>query len=268
MTTGAAFLGEKCFVWQWRLVDLSYFAYHKCIHLNVDVEWSIWNTFEIAGIFCEGFLLLATLVDPLVCFHPSTGPPQHQWRDPHPGPSKASLQRRWQIIPSVASGVLSRKKRLVPKRRVFSRCFRSICFTQAIFQRILPWRYFKNRLKTFGTQVFSFHLALSYVNPFVQKPLKCMGHVCFEFLDDEFGGRLFFVVVFQWKGWVKTQMPRWLWLFGVTKEILCHGSIQIITIPVWWNVLYIHGWWLRLVVFQTGVFHSLGFVSMVHDSGK
>ena len=124
MTTGAAFLGEKCFVWQWRLVDLSYFAYHKCIHLNVDVEWSIWNTFEIAGIFWEGFLLLATLIDPLVCFHPSTGSPQHQWRDPHPGPSKASLQRRWQIIPSVASGVLSRKKMLVPKRRVFDRCFR------------------------------------------------------------------------------------------------------------------------------------------------
>lgn len=117
--TGDVFLRETCFVWQWRLVNLSDFAYHKCIHLNVDVESSIRNTFWNSWYLLWEVLLLAALINSLVCVHPSTGSPQHQWRDPHPGPSKASLQRRWQIIPSVAWGVLSRQKNVGPKTKSF-----------------------------------------------------------------------------------------------------------------------------------------------------
>lgn len=112
MTTGAAFLGEKCFVWQWRLVNLSDFAYHKCIHLNVDVEWSIWNTFEIAGIFWGGFFIASHIDWPLGLF-----PSIHQLTPtPVTGPAPRSLQGI--ITAEVADHSLSRLGCLEPKKNV------------------------------------------------------------------------------------------------------------------------------------------------------
>lgn len=207
MTTGAAFLGEKCFVWQWRLVNLSDFAYHKCIHLNVDVEWSIWNTFEIAGIFWEGFFIASHIDWPLGLF-----PSIHQLTPtPVTGPAPRSLQGI--ITAEVADHSLSRLGCLEPKKKCWSQ--NEEFLTDVFVQFVSPKPYFSKfchedvlktnwRIQNISLQ-FRFE-TLSYVNPFVQKPLKCMGHVRFEFLDDEFGGGLFFVVVPRWKGWVKPQV--------------------------------------------------------------
>ena len=219
---------------------------------------------KIAGIFWEGFLLLATLIDPLVCFHPSTGSPQHQWRDPHPGPSKASLQRRWQIIPSVASGVLSRKKCWSQNEEFSPDVFVQFVSPKPYFSEFCHEDVLRTNWRILNISLQFRFETLSYVNPFVQKPLKCMGHVCFKFLDDEFGGRLFFVVVPRWKGWVKPQV---VWSYK-GDSVPCFNSnhydpslMECSLCP--WLVIKVGS-----ISNGSQFFNPLRFISMLHNSGK
>ena len=180
--TGDVFLRETCFVWQWRLVNLSDFAYHKCIHLNVDVEWSIWNTFEIAGIFGGGFFI-ATHIDWPHWFvsihppaHPNTSdgtrtqvPPRHHY---------SGGGRSFPQSPRVS---WAEKKRLVPKRRVFDRCFCSICFTQAIFHHIsanFAMKIFQKQAEDFWNTSLPFPSSVDLSKPLRSEAIEVYGGMC------------------------------------------------------------------------------------------